>query len=49
MKNIVYNCDCLEFMKLTEDKKYDLAIVDPPYGIGNFTQSDRLKKYGNYI
>ena len=30
----VYNCDCLEYMKTIEDKFFDLAIVDPPYGIG---------------
>lgn len=30
-----YNCDCMEFMKGIPDKYYDLAIVDPPYGIGD--------------
>jgi len=29
----LYNEDCLEAMKRMEDGKYDLAIVDPPYGI----------------
>jgi site-specific DNA-methyltransferase (adenine-specific) len=29
-----YNVDCLEFMKTKPDNYYDLAIVDPPYGIG---------------
>ena len=29
----LYNEDCLEAMKRMEDKKYSLAIVDPPYGI----------------
>jgi site-specific DNA-methyltransferase (adenine-specific) len=28
-----YNCDCMEFMKTIPDQYYDLAIVDPPYGI----------------
>ena len=28
-----YNVDCIEFMKSKPDKFYDLAIVDPPYGI----------------
>ena len=28
-------CDCMEFMKSKPDKCYDLAIVDPPYGIGD--------------
>jgi site-specific DNA-methyltransferase (adenine-specific) len=34
MINIVYNCDCMEFMKDKTDNYYNLAIVDPPYGIG---------------
>jgi len=29
-----FNVDCIEFMKSKTDKCYDLAIVDPPYGIG---------------
>jgi site-specific DNA-methyltransferase (adenine-specific) len=33
--------DSLEAMKLMEDNAYDLAIVDPPYGLG-----DRLVKGG---
>ncbi len=32
--NIVHLIDCMEFMKGVPDKYYDLAIVDPPYGIG---------------
>ena len=30
----LHNVDCLPFMKKCEDKQFDLAIVDPPYGIG---------------
>ena len=26
--------DCMEYMKTLPDKAFDLAIVDPPYGIG---------------
>ena len=33
-----YNEDCMEGMKRYPDKFFDLAIVDPPYGIGNFVQ-----------
>lgn len=29
----LYNCDCMELMKTFSDKQFDLAIVDPPYGI----------------
>ena len=28
------NEDCLQAMKAMQDKQFDLAIVDPPYGIG---------------
>ena len=30
----IYNKDCLEAMKMMQDNQFDLAIVDPPYGIG---------------
>ena len=32
--NKIYNMDCLEGMKQIPDKYFELAIVDPPYGIG---------------
>lgn len=31
--NIAYNLDCMEGMKQFPDKYFDLAVVDPPYGI----------------
>lgn len=31
----VENIDCMDFMKRYPDKYFDLAIVDPPYGLGN--------------
>jgi len=34
MNSIVYNMDCMEGMKQYPDKHFDLAVVDPPYGIG---------------
>ena len=30
----VANMDCMEYMKQFPDKFFDLAVVDPPYGIG---------------
>ena len=30
----LYNEDCLPAMEKMQDNQYDLAIVDPPYGIG---------------
>ena len=29
-----YNIDCMELMQQYPDKYFDLAVVDPPYGIG---------------
>lgn len=38
MNNIVHNCDCMDYMKTCKNNQFDLAIVDPPYGIGDFRQ-----------
>lgn len=44
-KNItLYNMDCMELLKNTEDNYYDLAIVDPPYGLGKRTTDGGSKK-----
>ena len=29
----VYNIDCMEYMKTVADGYFDIAIVDPPYGL----------------
>ena len=29
----LYNADCMEVMKTFKDKQFDLAIIDPPYGV----------------
>lgn len=44
----VYNMDCMEYMKDIPNAFYDLAIIDPPYGIGedglkNHSRSNRAK------
>jgi len=31
----LFHADCMEIMKQYPDKYFDLAIVDPPYGLGN--------------
>jgi DNA modification methylase len=36
--NKLYNMDCMEGMKEFPDKYFELAIVDPPYGILNKTK-----------
>lgn len=33
-KSDVFNMDCMEFMRTLPDKAFDLAVVDPPYGLG---------------
>jgi site-specific DNA-methyltransferase (adenine-specific) len=33
MKSEVHLIDCMEFMRSCKDKQFDLAVVDPPYGI----------------
>ena len=40
-----YNMDCMEGMKQIPDKYFDLAIVDPPYGI-DINSSGRVGHYG---
>lgn len=30
----LFNIDCMEYMATIPDKYFDLAVVDPPYGIG---------------
>ena len=30
----IHNADCMEVMAGYEDNYFDLAVVDPPYGIG---------------
>ena len=39
--SVVYNMDCMEYMKSMPDKYFDLAVVDPPYGIGIDGQKGR--------
>jgi site-specific DNA-methyltransferase (adenine-specific) len=42
----LYNCDNMEFMKNIPDNYYDLAIVDPPYGIGFDGSRKSTSKHG---
>lgn len=43
------NMDCLEAMKQMDDNQFDLAIVDPPYGLGKsvVNSGGRFKRYEN--
>ena len=35
----LHNGDCIEALAKMQDNEFDLAIVDPPFGIGNFVQT----------
>lgn len=41
----LYNMDCMEYMAKCQDKQFDLAIVDPPYGIGE--DVDKIRPYNS--
>jgi site-specific DNA-methyltransferase (adenine-specific) len=52
-KATLHNMDCMDLLKATPDKFYDLAIVDPPYGIGISSkpvrQQHKKKNWDNNI
>ena len=39
----IRNCDCMELMSQYEDNHFDLAIVDPPYGIGECGKTNKSR------
>ena len=39
----LFNCDCMDFMAEIPDGYYELAICDPPYGIGMDNSNKRTK------
>jgi site-specific DNA-methyltransferase (adenine-specific) len=42
-ESITYNMDCMNLMKTLPDKAFELAIVDPPYGIGESGDKNRSR------
>jgi len=46
MKSEVFNTDCVEAMKAYPDNYFELAIVDPPYGIGEANEK-RMQSRGH--
>lgn len=42
----LYNEDCMELMKRYPDNYFELAIVDPPYGIGFDGQKESTSSHG---
>jgi site-specific DNA-methyltransferase (adenine-specific) len=53
MKSEVFNTDCVEAIKCYPDNYFELAIVDPPYGIGadkpSLKPENVKQKNGNYL
>jgi len=46
LKNItLIHGDCMDYMKTLPDKSFNLAVVDPPYGIGKNWTKDRNSKF----
>ena len=45
--NKLYNEDCMEVMKLIDDKSIDLILTDPPYNIG-IAAWDKIPDYINW-
>lgn len=43
VKSVVFNTDSLEAMRVMEDNSFDLAIVDPPYGLPKSSTHGRGK------
>ena len=48
-KIYIENCDNMELMARYPDNYFDLAIVDPPYGIGESGGKNRNNKKGSAI
>jgi site-specific DNA-methyltransferase (adenine-specific) len=46
MISIAKNMDCMDAMRTFSDKYFDLAIVDPPYGIGYDGAKKSTSKHG---
>lgn len=37
------NCDCMDYLRSLPDNAFDLAIVDPPYGIGESGETNKSR------
>lgn len=46
INSFVFNDDCIKIMKQYTDKYFDLAVVDPPYGInaGKFKMGENINR-----
>ena len=41
----LFNIDCMQYMATQPDNAFDLAIVDPPYGISRDAPTAIIDKY----
>lgn len=51
MVSEVHNMDCMEYMRNIPDKFFELAVVDPPYGINapNMSMGSNMnRRHGGY-
>ena len=48
MRSDVFNMDCIEGMQQFPDKYFELAIVDPPYGINWMKQIENPNVKANW-
>lgn len=44
----LYHGDCMDLMKQTPDKYYDLCIIDPPYGLKRFSEKTNRTEGSKY-
>lgn len=48
MESKVFNMDCIEGMKQYPDNYFDLAVVDPPYGVGETWKKNKHSKFAKH-
>ena len=39
----LYNADCMDYLATLEPNEFDLAVVDPPYGIGESGKTNKTR------
>lgn len=47
--NRIYQCDCIEGMRLLPDDSVDLIVIDPPYNIGKDKRWDKWRSVDDYV
>jgi len=47
--SLTFNCDCMDLMRDKPAGYWDLALVDPPYGIGEDGGTNHTRGGGNRV